>query len=231
MRTYDVIKDFIPGLPTRPYRNGVGQYEGVVAHCTDSANHSGGDTPKKERNFEAETYNHAFVHFFVGVENGQPVIRQVADTRYIAYGAGHEANQRFVHVELCMYDDPKLFAMAYDAYCYILAKILHDRKLGVTPAHNDKSGTLWSHADVTRILGGTTHTDPIAYLKQHGISWDQHVANVKAYYDWLEPKPVMYRVTADGKPMVDSAIVEKIGAAVQEAIKKGAKEIVVKPRD
>lgn len=307
MRMYNIIQDLIPGLPQTPYRHGVGQYEGVVSHCTDSSNRSGGDTPKRERDYEAETYNHAFVHFFVGVENGnQPVIRQVADTNYIAYGAGPYANKRFVHVELCMYDDPQLFAMAYDAYCFILAKILYDRKLGVTPAQADGSGTLWAHADVTRILGGTTHEDPIAYLKQHGISWDQHVANVKAYYDWLAGQNQtantqtatqlqnnqillkrgstgelvkklqkrlgitvdgifgpqteqavksfqrvhglvvdgivgqktwdalflkQYCVTVDGKAVLESVDVEKVASAVKDALKKGAKEVLIKPQN
>jgi N-acetylmuramoyl-L-alanine amidase len=180
--SYTINVKLIPGLPKHPYRHGVGAYEGVVFHCTDSDNHSGGDTPTVERNYEANTWDSAFVHFFVGVENGKPVIIQTADTNYIAYGAGWYANQRFVHIELCMYDDPQLFKIAYDAYVWLGAKLLHDRKLGVSKVVNGV-GTVWSHADVTRFLGNTDHDDPIAYLAKHGISWDQHIANVKRVYD------------------------------------------------
>ncbi|EIT83764.1 N-acetylmuramoyl-L-alanine amidase [Fictibacillus macauensis ZFHKF-1] len=183
--SYSITKNFIPGLPTFPYRHGVGAYEGVVSHCTDSSNRSGGDTPSKERAYEARTFNQAFVHFFVGVENGDAVILQVASTDYGAYGAGPVANKRFVHVELCMYDDEALFSKAYDAYVYVLAKLLHDRKLDVTKAAADGSGTLWSHKDVNKFLGGTTHEDPIAYLAEHNISWNQHVKNVASQYSSL----------------------------------------------
>jgi N-acetylmuramoyl-L-alanine amidase CwlA len=177
---YDITVNLIPGLPNVPYRYGA--YEGVVAHCTDSANRSGGDTPTGERDYEARTFSSAFVHYFVGIEKGAVKIVQCAPTSSGAYGAGAKANSRFVHVELCMYDDPAMFTAAYDAYVWLLAKILYDRGLGVTPAASDGSGTLWAHDDVRRILGGTTHTDPIDYLEEHGISWDQHVANVQEAY-------------------------------------------------
>ncbi|MBA4494674.1 N-acetylmuramoyl-L-alanine amidase [Paenactinomyces guangxiensis] len=44
------------------------------------------------------------------------------------------------------------------------------------------------------------------------------------------PKP-MYRVTVDGKPVIDTAYEGKILDAVSDAIKKGAKEIMIKPRE
>ncbi|MFC7441670.1 N-acetylmuramoyl-L-alanine amidase family protein [Laceyella putida] len=45
-----------------------------------------------------------------------------------------------------------------------------------------------------------------------------------------KPKP-MYRITVDGKFVVDTAYEEKIKQAVEDAIRKEAKEIIVKQRD
>lgn len=177
---YQITSKLLTGIPTTPYRNGVGAYEGVVCHATESTNHSGGDTPSGERDFEQSTHQNAFVHFFVGVEQGNAVIVQTAPTDYTAWGAGAAANQRYVHVELCMYDDPATFSLAYGAYIWLLAKLLKDRNLDVTPAHPDGTGTVWAHSDVTNYLGGTTHTDPNSYLAAHGITWDQHIANIKS---------------------------------------------------
>jgi hypothetical protein len=39
--------------------------------------------------------------------------------------------------------------------------------------------TLLSHDWVSRNFGGTDHADPIAYLASWGISWTEHVENVK----------------------------------------------------
>jgi N-acetylmuramoyl-L-alanine amidase CwlA len=187
MQKYPVTVNLIPGLPHDLYRNGT--FEGVVAHCTANPNTTGGDTPTNERSYLARTWNtpglRRFVQYFIGIENGQPVILQVADPNYRAWGAGEVANERYVHVELCMYDDPVLFRMAYDAYCFIIAKTLSDRKLGVTPATPTGGGTLWSHDLVTQYLGATDHTDPTEYFKAHGIGWGQFVADVQNYYKWL----------------------------------------------
>lgn len=185
MQQYNVKVNLIPDLPTTNFRNGRGSYEGVVCHCTDSGRGDGSDTPTSERNYESKTFNNAFVHFFVGVENNQPIILQVASTDYQAYGAGPKANPRFIHVELCMYNDEAKFKMAYDAYCFVLAKILYSRKLGVSMATKDGTGTVWAHKDITTFLGGTTHEDPIAYLAKHNITWAQHVQNIKNYYNFI----------------------------------------------
>lgn len=205
MKLYPIKQQWIEGLPQIPYSGGKGAYEGVVAHCTDSANHSGGDTPTNERSYESRTWENAFVHYFVGVENNSAIILETAPADYISYGAGHDANMRFVNVELCMYDDLSMFKLAYDAYVWLLTKLLHDRKLGVTPAASDCSGTLWAHADVTKYYGGT-HQDPIAYLASHGITWTQHVQNVTDIYNEMEANemiiPTLPKVIANN--IIDS---------------------------
>jgi N-acetylmuramoyl-L-alanine amidase CwlA len=182
---YEITQNIIPGLPNVPFR--YGHYEGVVNHCTDSANHSGGDTPTNERNYESRTFNSAFVHFFVGVENGAAKIVQCAPITSGAYGAGKTANARFIHIELCMYDDIKLFKIAYDAYVWLTAKLLHDGGLGVVD-----NSTILSHKEVADDWHETTHSDPINYLLNHGISWAQHIQNVKGVYVQMDAKPIFF---------------------------------------
>jgi hypothetical protein len=185
---YVIEQNFIKGVPNVPFRNGKG--EGVVNHCTDNPNHSGGDTPTTEHNFESRTFNNAWVHFFVGVENRQPKIIQNSSLASGCYGAGPTANSRYWQIELCMYDDPTLFKIAYDAYVWLTAKLLFDAKLGVTD-----NKTLLSHKEVADDWHETTHSDPIQYLASHGVSWSQHVTNVmNKYRNMLQPSSPFIQV-------------------------------------
>lgn len=176
--TYSITKNFISGLPKSAYRNGTGKYEGVVAHSTASP-----EAPAINiRNFEAGHWRDAFVHFAVDWTS----IIQIADTNYTCWGAGHTANQRYVSVELCETKDANKFKESYARYVWLLAKILFDRKLGVK-----EFGTFWTHDDVTRKLGGTTHSDPVAYLKSHGKSVAQLISDVgNEYNKMLSPQEV-----------------------------------------
>lgn len=81
----------IDGLSKIPYRYGA--YEGVVAHSTATPEAAAINIQK----YESCTWRNAFVHYAVDWDE----TIQIADTRYIAYGAGSAANKRFVHVELC----------------------------------------------------------------------------------------------------------------------------------
>lgn len=170
---FQITVSLIPGLPQTPFRNGVGAYEGVVAHATDNYE----DTDTGERNYEANgAWKNAFVHFFVDDDS----ITQSADTNYLAWGAGPSANPRFLHVELCQTRDEQKFQAAYLKYCVLIAKLLADRNLGVS-----FKGTLWGHLEITNTLGGTTHTDPWGYLASHGKSKDQFITDVTWWYDEL----------------------------------------------
>lgn len=167
--SYPITQSFIPGLPKNPYRCGVGVYEGVVNHSTADT----GATDENERDFEATHWNDAFVHFFVDWDS----IIQVADTNYLAWGCGPQGNTRYVQIELCETTDSNQFQESYNRYVWLTAKILHDKNLGVVDGK-----TLVSHDWITKNLGGTTHTDPIAYLASHGVTWAQHVQNVSVAY-------------------------------------------------
>ncbi|MEI3893179.1 MULTISPECIES: N-acetylmuramoyl-L-alanine amidase [Bacillus] len=158
----------IPDLPKQPYRNGVGAYEGVVAHSTATPEAPAINIQK----YESRTWRSAFVHY--AVDWNETI--QIADTKYIAYGAGPGANKRFVHVELCETRDYGKFKRSYDKYVKLLAKILRDRGLSVEKG-------LWTHYDVTKYLGGTDHEDPLDYLKSHGVSEAQFRADVQRAYN------------------------------------------------
>lgn len=158
----------IPDLPKQPYRNGVGAYEGVVAHSTATPEAPAINIQK----YESRTWRSAFVHY--AVDWNETI--QIADTKYIAYGAGPGANKRFVHVELCETKDYEKFNRSYDKYIKLLAKILRDRGLSVEKG-------LWTHYDVTKYLGGTDHEDPVDYLKSHGVSEAQFRADVQRAYN------------------------------------------------
>lgn len=177
--SYYIQSNFIAGLPKNPYRGGVGAYEGVVCHATDNYN----DIALNERNFESTNWNNAFVHFFVD----DTTIIQVADTNYLAWGCGSVGNQRYVQIELCQSQDANKFKQAYDRYVWLISKILHDKGLGVTDGK-----TIVSHDWVTKNLGGTTHSDPIDYLASHGVSWSQHIENVKEVYNQMDAKPIYF---------------------------------------
>ncbi|KXY68782.1 MULTISPECIES: N-acetylmuramoyl-L-alanine amidase [Bacillus] len=158
----------IPDLPKQPYRNGIGAYEGVVAHSTATPEATAINIQK----YESRTWRNAFVHYAVDWDE----TIQIADTKYIAYGAGPGANARFVHVELCETKDYEKFKRSYDKYVKLLAKILRDRGLSVERG-------LWTHYDVTKYLGGTDHEDPLDYLRSHGVSEAQFRADVQRAYN------------------------------------------------
>ncbi|PEU80079.1 N-acetylmuramoyl-L-alanine amidase [Bacillus cereus] len=158
----------IPDLPKTPYKNGIGAYEGVVAHSTATP-----EAPAINiQRYETRTWRNAFVHY--AVDWNETI--QIADTKYIAYGAGPGANKRFVHVELCETKDYEKFKRSYDKYVKLLAKILRDRGLSVEKG-------LWTHSDVTHYLGGTDHEDPLDYLRSHGVSEAQFRADVQRTYN------------------------------------------------
>ncbi len=184
----------IDDLPKQPYRYGVGAYEGVVAHSTATPEAPAINIQK----YESRTWRSAFVHY--AVDWNETI--QIADTKYIAYGAGPGANKRFVHVELCETRDYEKFKRSYDKYVKLLAKILRDRGLSVEKG-------LWTHYDVTKYLGGTDHEDPLDYLRSHGVSEAQFRADVQRAYNNSNVE-----VTVSEKPSKP----EKVPTAVTDGI-------------
>jgi N-acetylmuramoyl-L-alanine amidase CwlA len=169
--SYEIKKELIPGLPKEPFRHGAGAYEGVAEHSTDTP---GASDENESRYFHTNwRTRQAFPHFVVDWDS----ITQLADINYQAWGAGQKANPRYVHIELCETSDQGKFQESYHRYVWLTSYLSKQRNLGVTDGV-----TLVSHDWISKHLGGTNHSDPIAYLASHGISWTQHVANVKAAY-------------------------------------------------
>lgn len=206
---YPIIKQWIAGLPQIPYRNGVGAYEGVVMHYTanDRSNADG------EASYASRNWPNAFPHEFIDPNE----IIQIANYQYGAYGAGQFANQRFVHLELCVAKTQAEFDQSFDMWCERAAEYLAARKLGVSPAQPDDSGTLWSHAEVSKYLGGTDHTDPIEYLKRWGKTWQDVIDRVTAYYDGLVTEYYGSKpIPTPPKPVSKTPIIGKAAATVEQ---------------
>ncbi len=174
---YPVKLEWISGLPQVPFLDGVGKYEGVVIHYTASPN----DTAQTEADHERVHWRKAFVHEFIDPNE----IIQVADPDYKSWGAGEKANDRFIHLELCHSNTQGDFDASFARITQRAAEYLYRLRLGVSPAKADGTGTLWGHMDVTRYLGGTNHTDPVAYLSGWGISWDDVISSVTEKYNAL----------------------------------------------
>ena len=112
-------------------------------------------------------------------------IREITNTDYKCWGAGGIANARFVQIEVCRMADKKKAVAAIDRGLFWAAYQLYWYDLACTDATKNGSGTVWTHLAVTKFLGNTDHTDPIAYWLSVGITWDTAFAQVKKYYDAL----------------------------------------------
>lgn len=164
---YEIRTEIIAELPKNPFRNGVGNYEGVVAHATAVMN----DSDENQYKYFVANWRQrsAFAHFF----NDHDSITQIADKKYIAWAAGYTANQRYVHCELCQSTSKDRFDQAYDKWTWLMAKLLYDKGLPV------KDGvTLVSHKWCSDTYKDTTHQDPMEYLKYHGKNWSDVVYDV-----------------------------------------------------
>ncbi|PCF34266.1 autolysin [Staphylococcus delphini] len=158
-------EDYSSYFPKYGYRNGVGKPEGIIVH--DTANDR--STIDGEISYMKRNYQNAFVHGFI---NGQRII-ETQPTDYLAWGAGAIANERFIHIELVHVHSKEDFARQMNNMADYAATNLQYYGLAPDSAEYDGRGTVWTHDAVSRFLGGTDHTDPHGYLKQHGYSYDE----------------------------------------------------------
>ncbi|MGV3096178.1 MULTISPECIES: GW dipeptide domain-containing protein [Staphylococcus] len=152
-------------FPKYGYRNGVGRPEGIVVHDTANDN----STIDGEINYMKNNYNSAFVHAFV---DGNRII-ETAPTDYLSWGAGPQANNRFINVEIVHTHDYVSFAKSMNNYADYAATQLQYYGLKPNSAENDGQGTVWTHYAISRFLGGTDHSDPHAYLQNHNYSYNE----------------------------------------------------------
>lgn len=173
----NVEKQWKSAFPHYPYKDGKGKPRGVVVH--ETANPT--STINSEIAYMTKHYQNAFVHSFVDHSR----VVNIADPRYLSWGAGAVANNYFVQVELVREHSLDAFAHSVSNDAYYMAQLLHAYHLKPDNAEHDGKGTVWSHNAVTRYLGGTTHTDPAGYFSSYGYSMDQFYTLINSYYKKL----------------------------------------------
>lgn len=170
----------------RGYSTSSGNPRGVVIHDTGNEN----STISSEVSYMKQNYSstRVFVHTFI--DNQQIV--NIADTKYIAEGAGPYANPYFVQFEMPHEYTAASFANQLGNAAYYTAYILKQNNLPVTKGTKDGGGTVWTHAMISSYLGGTDHEDPISYWstaarKLFGTTYNinNFVELVQAYYNQM----------------------------------------------
>ena len=157
------------------YRNG--KPEGVVLHEPANTGLMQNQIAYELRDPE----NNGIVHAWSSDEE----IREILSTDYKCWGAGGVANARFAQIECCRFDNKARAVASIDRGLFWAAYQLFYYNLPCTDATKTGNGTVWTHLAVSRFLGNTDHTDPIAYWSSVGVSWDAAFAQIKRYYDAL----------------------------------------------
>lgn len=157
-----------------------GKPEGVVIHSSANKN----DSLEGEINYMVQHQNSAFTHAWAGVDK----IVEIANTDYPCWGAGGVANQRFAQIEVIENRGlgSKKLLQAVDAQCYWAAMQLYYYNLTPSDATKNGNGTVWTHKAVSQYLGGTDHTDPIAFLADIGTNWTEVFNQIKGYWSELK---------------------------------------------
>ena len=121
----------------RGYSTSSGVPRGVVIHDTGNEN----TTTNSEVSYMKQNYSstQVFVHTFI--DNQQ--ILNIADTKYMAEGAGPNANPYFVQFEMPHEYTAASFANQLGNAAYYTAYILKQNNLPVTKGTKDGGGTVW----------------------------------------------------------------------------------------
>ena len=173
---YEIISDIkLADGYCGSYRNG--KPEGVVLHEPANTGLIQNQIAYELRDPE----NNGIVHAW----SSDAEIREILSTDYKCWGAGGVANARFAQIECCRFDNKARAVASIDRGLFWAAYQLFYYKLPCTDATKTGNGTVWTHLAVSRFLGNTDHTDPIAYWSSVGISWDSAFAQIKRYYDAL----------------------------------------------
>ncbi|MCM3747320.1 N-acetylmuramoyl-L-alanine amidase [Paenibacillus pasadenensis] len=182
-----------------------------------------GDSDESEvKYFKREWRNRrAFVHAFVDGDS----MTQCAKWEYKSWGCGN-GNSRFINIEMCSAHSQADFNELYKRTCWLAAKKLYERKLGVIDGV-----TLVSHAWVSKNLGGTNHSDPISYLKQWGKSWADMVKDVETAYEALsneaKQQETVINVAVDDKVICKGILIDRRSYAPIRAIGEALGKVVV----
>jgi len=181
-----ITKQILSIFEQRGYSTSSGNPRGVVIHDTGNEN----STISSEVSYMKQNYSstRVFVHTFI---DNQQIIN-IADTKYMAEGAGPYANPYFVQFEMPHEYTAASFTNQLGNAAYYTAYILKQNNLPVTKGTKDGGGTVWTHAMISNYLGGTDHEDPISYWstaarKLFGTTYNinNFVELVQAYYNQM----------------------------------------------
>lgn len=181
-----ITKQILSIFEQRGYSTSSGNPRGVVIHDTGNEN----STISSEVSYMKQNYSstRVFVHTFI---DNQQIIN-IADTKYMAEGAGPYANPYFVQFEMPHEYTAASFANQLGNAAYYTAYILKQNNLPVTKGTKDGGGTVWTHAMISNYLGGTDHEDPISYWstaarKLFGTTYNinNFVELVQSYYNQM----------------------------------------------
>lgn len=181
-----ITKKIYKQFEKRSYKTTSGKPKGVVIHDTGTDYSTlSGEVNYMEQNYKTDD---VFVHTFVDASQ----ILNIANTKYMAQGAGPKANPYYVQFEMPHEYSAKGFATQTANAAYYTAYILRKNNLPVTKGTKSGSGTVWTHDMVSNYLGGTDHEDPTSYWEDtaeqyFGSSYNinDFIELVQAYYNQL----------------------------------------------
>lgn len=169
-----------------PYLNLNRQPKGIIIHETGNDS----STVDDEVNYMKKNYlsSGVFVHSFIDANQ----ILTIADTNFMAQGAGPKANPSYIQFEMIREEDSEGFTRQLANAAFYTAKQLHHYHLPVTVGQKDGQGTIWTHDMVSRYIGGTDHTDPVDYWTSManyywGVDYtvEDFIKLVQTYYNQL----------------------------------------------
>ncbi|WP_314065830.1 GW domain-containing glycosaminoglycan-binding protein [uncultured Vagococcus sp.] len=176
----NIVTNYKPQFPKFGYAEGVGKPRGIVIHETANPN----STIWNEINYMTNNYKNAFVQAFADANN----IIEIHPTDYAAWGAGPNANPYFVHIELVEHSNKTDFYKSVNNQAYYAAHILKRYNLLPGRAAGGKGnpqGSVWGHFEVSSLLGGTNHSDPVGYFQKYGYSFNEFYELVQYHYNTL----------------------------------------------
>ncbi|WP_143140065.1 GBS Bsp-like repeat-containing protein, partial [Enterococcus quebecensis] len=138
-----------------PYEGGVGKPTKIINH--ETANNT--STIEGEISYMIRNQESAFVHEFVDANN----IIKIADTNYLSWGSGPMGNKTGIQVEQVRMHSKDDFAKEIMNLATFNVNMLKQYGLKPTLGQSNGTGAIWTHAMVTRYLGGTDHVDPDQY--------------------------------------------------------------------
>lgn len=181
-----ITKKIYQQFEKRSYNTASGKPKGVVIHDTGTEYSTlSGEVNYMEQNYKTDD---VFVHTFVDASQ----ILNIANTKYMAQGAGPKANPYYVQFEMPHEYSAKGFATQTANAAYYTAYILRKNNLPVTKGTKSGSGTVWTHDMVSNYLGGTDHEDPTSYWEDTAEQYfgsdyniNDFIELVQAYYNQL----------------------------------------------